>query len=265
VTIETGNPAACGCRNTGGTGDLADVETDFLFADNEQSSPNADVIITLSNLTSGAAYQLLSYHNRSNEAPTTIPNVTVTGATNITTPASIVQDHPIMDTPAEILFTAGAGDVVIRYDAPTGGCAGCQVFLNGFELYSAGPTVGFETVSSSGIETITPALLNVVLTNPESGETYTVDYAATGGSATGGGVDYTLVPDTLTFNPGETLKQVSIAIVDDGPGEPDETIEVTLSGATGLNIALGTSLHTYTITDYLPDVTFDTATSNGSE
>jgi hypothetical protein len=265
VSLATGNPAACACRNPGGTGTLADVESDLLFADNENSSPNADFILTLTNLLPGASYQVLSYHNRSDEGVTTIPNVTVTGATNVTKPSSIVQDHPIMDSPAEILFTAGTGDVVIRYEAPLGGCPGCQVFFNGFELYSTGPTVGFESDASGGMETITPALLSVVVTNPEAGGTYTVDYDATGGTATGGGVDYTLNPDTLTFNPGETHKNIGIDVVDDGPGEGDETIIVTLSNPTGPNAVLGISGHTYTISDYLPDVSFDTAASSGSE
>ncbi|MHC4867345.1 MAG: Calx-beta domain-containing protein, partial [Planctomycetota bacterium] len=265
VTLATGNPGACQCRNPGGTGTLADVEADLLFADNEQSAPNADFILTLSNLTQGAGYQVLSYHNRSDEGVTTIPNVTVTGATNVTKPSSIVQDHPIMDNPAEITFTAGAGDVVIRYEAPSGGCGGCQVFFNGFELYSTGPTVGFETDASGGLETVTPALLSVVVSNADPADTYTVDFAATGGTATGGGVDYTLVPDTLTFNPGVTQQDISIDIVDDGPGEPDETIIVTLSNVTGPDAVLGITEHTYTISDYLPDVTFDTAASSGSE
>ncbi|MHC4572949.1 MAG: Calx-beta domain-containing protein [Planctomycetota bacterium] len=264
VTLATGNPSACACRNAGGTGALADVETDLLFADNENSTPNADFILTLSNLTPSASYQVLSYHNRTDEGVTTIPNVTVTGATNVTKPSSIVQDHPIMDNPAEILFTAGTGDVVIRYEAPSGGCPGCQVFFNGFELYSTGPTVGFETEASGGLETITPALISVVVTNPDAGETYTVDYAATGGTATPG-VDYTLNPDTLTFDPGVTQQDISIDIIDDGPGEPDETIIVTLSNPTGLDVVLGVSEHTYTIADTLPSVGFDTATSSGGE
>jgi hypothetical protein len=268
VTLATGNPSACACRNPGGTGTLADVEADLLFADNEQSAPNADFILTLSNLAPGASYQLFSYHNRSDEGDTTIPNVTVTGATDVTKPGSILQSSAIMDNPAEILFTAGGGDVVIRYEAPSGGCGGCQAFFNGFELYStapANPTVGFETGASGGLETVTPALLSVVVTNADPAETYTVDYAATGGTATGGGVDYTLNPDTLTFNPGVTQQNVSIDIVDDGAGEGDETIIVTLSNPTGLDATLGTSGHTYTISDYQPDVAFDSGSSSGAE
>jgi chitodextrinase len=264
VTLATGDAPSCACRNPGGTGTLPDVERDLLFADGQNSSPGGDFILTLSNLVPGASYQLLSYHSRTDEGDTTIPNVTVTGATNVTKPSSILQSSAIMDNPAEILFTAGSGDVVIRYEAPSGGCLGCQAFFNGFELYATGPTMSFVSDASAGIETITSALLSVVLTNPDTGQTYTVDYAATGGTATGG-VDYTLNPDTLTYNPGETNKNISIDIVDDGPGEPDETIIVTLSNPTGPNAVVGLSEHTYTISDYLPDVAFDTASSSGVE
>ena len=134
VSLVTGNPGACTCRNLSGSGDLADVETDFCFADNKNYSPASDFILTLSNLTPGTAYKLLSYHSRTDEGDTTIPNVTITGATNVTVPDSIVQTHAIMETPAECLFTAGSGDVGIRYQGPDGGCPGCQVFFNGFVL-----------------------------------------------------------------------------------------------------------------------------------
>jgi hypothetical protein len=42
-----------------------------------------------------------------------------------------------------------------------------------------------------------------------------VDYAVSGGTATGGGVDYTLASGTLTFNPGVTTQNISVAIVND--------------------------------------------------
>ncbi|MHC4648311.1 MAG: SUMF1/EgtB/PvdO family nonheme iron enzyme, partial [Planctomycetota bacterium] len=265
VTLATGNPAACACRNPGGTGTLTDVEADLLFADNENSTPGADFILTLSNLTPSAGYQVLSYHNRSDEGDTTIPNITVTGATNVTKPSSIVQDHSIMDNPAEILFTAGSGDVVITYQAPDGGCPGCQAFFNGFELYSTGPTIGFQTDSSGDIEGVTPALITVVVTNAEANETYTVDYAATGGTAGGNGVDYTLDAGTLIVPPPLTSADISVDIVDDGLDEEDETIILTLSNPTGLDAVLGTSEHTYTIIDPRPNVQFNSTSSNGNE
>jgi len=265
VTLATGNPGACECRSPGGSGTLADVEADLLFANDEKVSPGSDFIITFSNLNPGASYRLLSYHSRTDEGVTTIPNVTVTGASNVTVPASIVQDSPIMDDPAEVLFTAGAGDVSVRYQGPDGGCNGCQAFLNGFVLEYAGPTISFTADASGAIETIGTAYVPVTLTNPESGQTYTVDYDVIGGTAQGGGVDYTVTPGTLTFNPGETSKNIEISIVNDANQEPDETVILELSNATGSGVMLGITQHTFTISDSVPKVSFNSASGSGFE
>ncbi|MHC4528124.1 MAG: Calx-beta domain-containing protein [Planctomycetota bacterium] len=264
VTLATGNPGACECRNPGGTGTLADVEADLLFANDQQSSPGGDFIITFSNLVPGASYRLLSYHNRSNEGDTTIPGVTITAATTVSVPASILQSHAIMDNPAECIFIAGAGDASIRFEAPAGGCAGCQVFLNGFVLELNAPTLTFESDASGGIETISPALIPVNLINPEPGETYTVQYNVIAGTATPGD-DYSLTPGTLIFSPGDSTEYINIDIVNDGEPEEDETIILELSGATGLDVVLGIDQHTYTISDTRPKVSFLSASSSGLE
>src|SRR5205814_1812113 len=52
------------------------------------------------------------------------------------------------------------------------------------------PTVAFSLASSSGAESVTPANLAVSL-SAVSGKTVTVNYAVSGGTASGGGVDYT--------------------------------------------------------------------------
>ena len=262
VTLATGNPGACACRDRGGGGPLVDVEADFLFADNENYSPGSDFIITFSDLLPGAKYRLLSYHSRMDEGDTTIPSVTITGATVVSVPASIVQNHAIMDNPAECIFIAGAGNASIRFEGPAGGCLGCQAFLNGFVLELDAPTITFEAGASGGVETISPALIPVNLIDPEPGETYTVQYTATGGTATPGD-DYSLTPGTLIFNPGQTSKNISIDIVDDAVPEDDETIILTLSGPTGQNVVLTGDQHTYTISDSPPKVSFQTATSSG--
>lgn len=111
----------------------------------------------------------------------------------------------------------------------------------------APPTVAFDTNASAGGEGATPAQLTLSL-SAASGRTVTVHYAATGGTATGGGIDYTLTAGDLTFGPGETTKTIDIAIVNDNLDESDETIEATLSAPS--NATLGaTTLHTYTIQD----------------
>ncbi|HUW82218.1 MAG TPA: Calx-beta domain-containing protein [Phycisphaerae bacterium] len=116
-------------------------------------------------------------------------------------------------------------------------------------VYSGGvePEIAFAGPSTDGSESATPGKLRVQLSESTS-LTVTVDYQATGGTAMGGGVDYTLASDTLTFNPGETVKYIEVAIVNDGDEESDETIVVTLSNP--VNGTLGSLTgHTYTILD----------------
>src|SRR5205823_4639118 len=109
------------------------------------------------------------------------------------------------------------------------------------------PTVAFSLASSSGAESVTPANLVVAL-SAISGKTVTVDYAVGGGTAAGGGVDYTLASGTLTFAPGVTNQNIAIAVMDDALNEANETILVSLSNP--INATLGaTTTHTYAITD----------------
>ena len=132
--------------------------------------------------------------------------------------------------------------------------------------FYVGDTVGFETAQSGNPEAVSPAFLAVVMTSP-SGQTVTVDYAATGGTATPGD-DYVLEAGTLTFNPGETVKTIDVTVVDDGLGEEDETVVVDLSGLSGgsdIMLELGKTRHTYSIIDTRPSVQFDSASASGPE
>jgi hypothetical protein len=137
--------------------------------------------------------------------------------------------------------------------------------IGGFEYAAPAPTVQFSTTSSGDSESTTTVNLVVTL-SASSSQTITVDYAVTGGTATGGGVDYTISGTQLTFEPGQTSRNVPITVVDDGLDELDETIVVTLSNPT--NATLGANAtHTYTIQDNdgAPTVQFSTASSSGSE
>jgi hypothetical protein len=128
----------------------------------------------------------------------------------------------------------------------------------------AGPTVGFATETSGGVEALGNAAVDVVLTGAQAGQTYTVAYATTGGTASAGS-DYTPASGVLTFSPGQTGKTINIAVAADGMGEADETIFIELSSATGPGVVLGVSEHTYTIIDDQPAVSFAAAASKAYE
>ncbi|MBN1670811.1 MAG: hypothetical protein JXR37_07255 [Kiritimatiellae bacterium] len=123
--------------------------------------------------------------------------------------------------------------------------------------------VDFDVSGSSGAESATPANLVVAL-DMESAYTVTVDYNVTGGTASDP-ADYSFSNGTLTFNPGVTNLNVSFTVADDALDESNETVEVTLSGASGA--ALGsTAVHTYTLTDNdTAQTAFNVSSSAGSE
>lgn len=62
--------------------------------------------------------------------------------------------------------------------------------------------------------------------------TSTVQYATSNGTAVAGS-DYTATSGTLTFNPFESSKNFLVPLIYDKTSEPEETINLTLSNATG--------------------------------
>ncbi|MEM8639509.1 MAG: Calx-beta domain-containing protein [Cyanobacteria bacterium P01_G01_bin.54] len=95
---------------------------------------------------------------------------------------------------------------------------------------------------------------------PASGQTVTVNYATSDGTAVAG-TDYTATgTQTLTFNPGDTSKTVTINVTDDALDEASETFNVTLSGATNATIADTTGVGTITDNDAPPSLSIDDVT-----
>ena len=66
----------------------------------------------------------------------------------------------------------------------------------------------------------------------------TVNYATSNAGATAG-VDYRAASGTLTFAPGETVKNVVVDITDDAAAEPAERVALNLSSPTGATISDG--------------------------
>lgn len=139
-----------------------------------------------------------------------------------------------------------------------------DVALEPSEFLGAAASISFETGASSNLESVSHTTLAVILRGDEEGQTYTVDYAVTGGTATNG-VDYTLADGTLQFDPGVRSQQIEITIADDGEDEEDETLEVTLSNPTGGARLGSVTKHIYTILDPRVSVYFTSASSSGQE
>lgn len=93
------------------------------------------------------------------------------------------------------------------------------------------------------------ATVSVVRTG-RSDQTVTVRYAtAHSGATTAAGTDVVPSSGTLTFPPGVSERSFAVQTVEDAADEPDETIELQLSGATDATLATDPLTSTLTIVD----------------
>jgi len=158
-------------------------------------------------------------------------------------------------------FFEGAETVVVTLSSPTGGAtlgAPAATTLTITDNDTPG-TVQFSAAAYSVAENVLSGSFNLTVTrtgvNLASG--IVVNYTVTGGTATGGGVDYTLANGSITFAAGQTLASIPVQITNDGLPEGNETVIVTLSSATAILGLVKTT--TLTILDDEQALTFSAA------
>ena len=127
------------------------------------------------------------------------------------------------------------------------------------------PALDFNTAIAAGTESATPVAVQIDL-SAVSGRDATVDYAITGGTATGSGTDYTLASGTATITAGSATTSFNLVISNDALDEDNETVIVTLTNPSNASLGVDQT-HTYTITDddALPTIQFTNTTSSASE
>ena len=123
------------------------------------------------------------------------------------------------------------------------------------ETEDADPNV---SVADAAADEDAGALVFTVSLDGASDESVTVAYSTSDGTATAG-EDYTTTNGSVTFDPGDTEKSVSVPITDDDTNENDEDLTLTLSSASGAELADTTA--TGTIHDDDEAETTETATS----
>ena len=92
------------------------------------------------------------------------------------------------------------------------------------------PTISIADKRVTETDTGTQGVELTVSLSAESGLPITVDWATADGTATAG-ADYTAANGTLTFEPGDTTKTITVAVAGDELNEADETLTVSLSNA----------------------------------
>jgi|GEM_PF-1296271 len=166
------------------------------------------------------------------------------GSRSVTFPITVIDDH-INDGIQSVTVTVSANLWTSASDNMT------------ITDNNDAPLVGFAASEANGPESLTVVTVNVCLNLPSTLPA-SVSYDVTGGSATNGGVDYTLESGTLSFAPGDTVETITLSVINDGVPESDETIVIKLADA--VNIVPGEdSVFTYTIKndDVAPVITSD--------
>lgn len=97
-----------------------------------------------------------------------------------------------------------------------------------------------------------------VMLSPASGLPVTVTFATADGTAKAGS-DYLPNSGTLSFAPGQVSQPIIIQVIGDTVSEPDETLSITLSGATNANITDGQGTGTIINDDGAPGLSISDA------
>jgi thermitase len=153
------------------------------------------------------------------------------GETSKTISVDIVGDTAYESNESFTVSLSGVtGNATIKTTSATG-------TITNDDAQPAPPTLAISSVSaleSSGSFTFTVTLSAASVTS------VSLRFATANGTATSGGktADYSSTSGTLTFNPGETTKTISVVVRNDNTVEPDETFFVNLSRSSGASIAI---------------------------
>jgi hypothetical protein len=109
-------------------------------------------------------------------------------------------------------------------------------FSAGLVIPTPLPTLSINDVSITEGDSGTKALNFNVALSAATSATVKVDFATANGTATAGS-DYVATSGTLTFNPGDLAKPVSVTINGDQTFEPDETFTVNLTNPVNATVS----------------------------
>src|SRR5206468_1343316 len=214
-TVNLSNPTNATITTATGTGTIINDDSAPAVTLSLSGSPMAEAggVATVTATLSAVSGQAVTI-NLAFSGTATITNDYLPSATSIFIPpgsaTGTITLTGVQDTLDEV-------DEMIAVDISTvlnGTESGTQQVAATISDDDLPPTVAFNAAASSGSESVTAVSVAVSLSTA-SARTVSVNYAVTGGTATGAGVDYTLANGKLTFAPGVTTQNISIAVVND--------------------------------------------------
>ncbi|MDT4966095.1 MAG: hypothetical protein QOJ64_832 [Acidobacteriota bacterium] len=201
---------------------------------NEGNSGTTSVDVTISLSAASGQTVTVQLDTRAWTASQPLDYPQISGALITFTPGETIKTFPILakgdtlDEPDEF-FTVGLsrqtnatladgeGKITIIDDDPA-------------------PTLSINDVTIAEGNSGTVSLAFTVQLSAASGQLVTVNFATADGTAAGGS-DYQVASGTLTFNEGETAKNISLQIIGDSIAENDETFFVNLTAPSNASLA----------------------------
>jgi hypothetical protein len=205
----------------------------------------------------------------------TVAGVTATGGGTDYTLANGTLTVPAASSSANIT-PAVVNDAIVELDETftitlSGPSAGISLGVTTVNTYTIhdddnARKIDFTAASSNASEATTAVSLTIQINNVDAVNPTKVDYSVTGGTATGGGVDFTLASGTATVAINTTTIALNFTVNNDALYEANETMIITLTNP--INSNLGTNIvYTYTINnnDPAPTIQFNLTSSSGTE
>jgi large repetitive protein len=187
-------------------------------------------------------------------APTFSNGVTLAGGI-LTVPAGVTSFTVTVPTTQDVVSEANE-----TVPLAVGGVTGTGTINDNDPL----PSISIGDVTITEGTASTPATANFTVTlSAASGQTVTVGYNTSNGTATAG-TDYVATSGTLSFAPGVTSLTISVPITNDTADEPDESFNVNLVTPTNATIADPQGVGTILDNDASPVLDLDANNSSGS-
>jgi hypothetical protein len=229
---------------------------DTVVTEGNSGTANASVTVLLSRLSSQTVTVQFATANGGATAPQDFTSTSGTltfapGVTTQTISVPVVGDLFDEDDETVLVNLFGSGNATI---------AKSQGILT-IADDDATPSLA---INSPGITEGNAGTTNLVFTvtlSAPSNKQVTVNYGTGNGTATAP-ADFTTTSGVLTFAPGNTSAQISVPVVGDVVDEDDETLTVTLSGASNASIATPQGIGTITDNDATPTVSINSASLN---
>ena len=249
VVLTLSNALAAGIATASGTGTITDNETPNFSINSPRvaeggtgDTPSLTFTVTLSPASAAAATVAYAFGGTATGGTdyATISGGTLTFAAGTTTQTIAVSVTG--DTTYEPDET-----VVVTLSSPSGAGLATATGTGTIANDDPGLSIDSPTVTEGNSGSVN--LVFTVTLAPSSSSQVTVSYASSDGTTNGAtaGTDYTAVSGTLTFAANDTSETITVSVTGDTAVEPDETVIVTLSSASGADIA--TASGTGTIRD----------------